>query len=176
MPAPCTVRAAEPVDAWLARRAALISPPSADTPADSDPAPRLTVTTVRRLYPALSGARAATALSDTHVVLSHAVRPTATPSDWPACPIPAPCTVMLADPVAAPLALVIALSDAVSADTAHVTLADRIPDVNVTRLLPASPCPAQHETAVSDAHVVASHADFPMPADMVDAIPPIPAP
>ncbi len=79
----------------------------------------------------------------------------------------APCTVTLADPVAALLALRITLSMPTSRDSPALTLPCLTPALIPTCRLPITPCPTWHRIDVSASHVVRSHAVLPT---LVDAV------
>ena len=73
----------------------------------------------------------------------------------------APCSVTLADPVAAPFPFRITLIVPASSDTPWLKLPYLPPVVSVTRRLPCTPCPVWHRIDVSASHVVRSHAVLP---------------
>ena len=88
----------------------------------------------------------------------------------------APCTVTLADPVAAAFARSITLRPAVSTEYAADTLPSCCPVVTETRKVPFTICDAWHRVDVSDSHVVRSHAVWPILIDSVYVAEPMFAP
>ncbi len=83
-----------------------------------------------------SAALSRTEVSDAQAVRSLADDPIDDAAVYAPRPIPAPCTVTLADPVDAPFVLVSPDTAGLSVDTALVMLPVCTPDVNVTGLLP----------------------------------------
>ena len=157
MPAPCTVTLADPVVAQLPPNSTLTAATaSIEKPCDMLPTrtPADTDTRLLRARPWPTWHR--TDESDSHVVRSQAVPPTDIDNVYPASPRFEPCTVTLADPVAAAFERLKTLSDARSAEKAVVKLPTRNPAVTPTRRLPICPCPPWHRTDVSDSHVVRS--------------------
>jgi hypothetical protein len=102
-----------------------------------------------------------TELSDSQVVRSPAVWPTAEETVYPASPKLAPCTVTLADPVAPLFARLIPLVGEDSDENASEALPTRAPILATNRRLPATPCPKPHRIDVSDSQLVLSHAVCP---------------
>ena len=96
--APYTVALADPVDARFPTLITLSATSSTEYPIVTLPCrvPPLTVT--RKLLPIPSSKRPRTLVSELHVVDSHALPPTFIPTDTHDPPIPAPCSVTLADP------------------------------------------------------------------------------
>ena len=84
----------------------------------------------------------------------------------------APCTVALADPVAALLALRITLSMPTSKDNPPLTLPCLTPALTPTCRLPITPCPIWHRIDVSASHVVRSHAVLPTLVEAVYVVSP----
>ena len=84
----------------------------------------------------------------------------------------APCTVTLADPVAALLALRITLSMPTSKDNTKLTLPCLTPALIPTCRLPITPCPTWHRMDVSASHVVRSHAVLPTLVEAVYVVSP----
>ena len=111
-------------------------------------------------------------VSDSQVDRSQDVRPIAPLAVNAACPMFAPCTVTLADPVAPRFALRITLKLLASNDPPWLKLPYFTPAVNVASRLPITPCPAWHRSDVSASHVVRSHAVRPRLADPVYAVRP----
>ena len=72
-------------------------------------------------------------------------------------PMPAPGTVIDADPVPAPFCRRITLNAPTSTDHPCVLLPPRSPTGITTRCVPRAPCVIPHLTDVSDSHPVASH-------------------
>ncbi len=70
-------------------------------------------------------------------------------------PMPAPCTVIDADPVPAPFCRRITLNAPTSTDHPCVLLPPRSPTVTTTRRVPRAPCVALHLTDVSDTQTAA---------------------
>ncbi len=84
----------------------------------------------------------------------------------------APCTVTLADPVAALFVLRMTLTMPTSKDTTTLTLPYRTPALIPTCRLPSTPCPAWHRIDVSASHVVRSHAVLPTLVEPVYVVSP----
>ena len=76
-------------------------------------------------------------------------------------PRPAPCTVTLADPVAARFVRRATLTIPTIVVNPSVTLPARCPPVSDIRSVPDTPCPHWHRADVSDSHVVLSPPDCP---------------
>ena len=91
-------------------------------------------------------------------------------------PSPDPCSVMLADPVAARFAALTRLTMTTSSEWLTVTVPSRMPTVDTTRRLPAAPWPVWHRTDVSASHAVSSHDVAPVRAPAVKLASPILAP
>jgi hypothetical protein len=87
-------------------------------------------------------------------------------------PTLAPCSVTLADPVAAPLALRMTLSMPASKDNTALTLPYLTPALIPTCRLPITPCPTWHRIDVSASHVVRSHAVWPTLVEAVYVVSP----
>ena len=75
-------------------------------------------------------------MSDSHVVLSHAVDPTRRLPVYVVSPKFDPCTVTLADPVLTRFVGLISLSDRSSTENATVTLPTSCPTLNDIRRVP----------------------------------------
>ena len=88
----------------------------------------------------------------------------------------APCTVTLADPVAAAFALRNTLSMPASNDRPWLTLPYLAPALIPTSRLPIAPCPTWHRTDVSASHVVRSHPVRPTLVAAVYVVDPRPDP
>jgi hypothetical protein len=117
-----------------------------------------------------------TDVSDSHVDRSPLVCPSAPDTLYPAGPMLAPCSVTLADPVTARLALPIALTMLASCDTPALMLPCLTQVLTVSRRVPIAPCPAWHRMDVSASHVVRSHPVLPILADPVCVASPSPDP
>jgi hypothetical protein len=87
-----------------------------------------------------------------------------------------PCTVTLADPVAATFALRNTLSMPASNDRPWLTLPYLAPALIPTSRLPIAPCPTWHRTDVSASHVVRSHPVRPTLVAAVYVVSPRPDP
>ena len=103
-------------------------------------------------------------VSDTHDVRSHPVYPERAPPVAPLSPSPAPCTVMLADPVPAALARRIPLPSALPEEKASLLLPSLLPSDTVSRRLPIPAAAARHVTDVADTHPLCSMAVHPVRA------------
>jgi hypothetical protein len=97
-------------------------------------------------------------VSDSHSVPSHPVRPKRAAPLKLASPIPAPCTVTLADPDTAPFLRFITLPAALSPESISVTLPTACPTLIHALLLPATPWLASPRKDVSDSHTDSSPA------------------
>ena len=115
-------------------------------------------------------------VSDSHSLASHTLPPTLPIDDHPATPRPAPTTVRLADPVAAPFIPRSELDRPLSVDMASVALPCRSPAVIRTALVPPSPAPILQRTDVSDSHSLASHPLPPVRPETDAPATPIPDP
>ena len=113
-----------------------------------------------------------TDVSDSHVDRSHRVCPAPPCAVYVARPMLAPCTVTLADPVAALFVLRMTLSMPTSKDTTTLTLPYRTPALIPTCRLPITPCPTWHRIDVSASHVVRSHAVLPTLVEPVYVVSP----
>ena len=102
-----------------------------------------------------------TDVSDSQAVPSQPVRPDLKLPVWLTCPMPAPCTVIDADPEPARFPRRITLNPAPSTDHPCVTLPPLSPAVITTRRVDPAPCPTRHLTDVSDSQSVPSHPVFP---------------
>ena len=117
-----------------------------------------------------------TDVSESHVDCSLLVCPSVPNTLYPARPMLAPCSVTLADPVTAMLALPIALTMLASCDIPALTLPCLTPMLILSCRVPITPCPAWHRIAVSASHVVRSHPVLPNLVDAVCAPSPSPDP
>ena len=90
--------------------------------------------------------------------------------------MPAPCTVIKADPVPALLPRRATLSPATSTDQPWLMLALRSPTLMTVRRVPPPPCPIRHRTDVSDSQSVDSHEVMPSLLPVVYPTVPILAP
>ena len=140
-PPPCTVILADPVAAVFVRRTALLVSESKEKPWVLLPTV-CDVTDIWRLPITPSPVRHRADVSDSHAVLSHAVRPTRVPTVYVAYPKLNPCTVTLAEPVDAAFRLRTALIRPTSVLYPCERLPDCSPLVITTRRLPLNPCPA----------------------------------
>jgi hypothetical protein len=98
-----------------------------------------------------------TDVSDRQELRSHALCPILKPPQKPASPRPAPCTVTLNDPDAAPFEPFQTLTLPDPNDAPRVMLPAIIPTVIAIFRQSATLPPAWHRVDVSDSHVVASH-------------------
>ena len=121
-----------------------------------DPNPWPAVTDPRLLEKIPCATWHCTPVSAHHPVLSHAVAPNRTATVAPINPKLAPCTVMLADPVAALLPRLSKLIDALSADRADDVLPIIAPAVKTALRLPVTECPILQRTDDPDVHSVRS--------------------
>ena len=101
-------------------------------------------------------------VSDSHVVRSQAVWPVRTTPVYVASPMFVPCTVTLADPVAALFDLLAKLNMASSTETPDVILPTRFPDVSDTRKVPFTIWLAWHRIEVSESQLVLSQVVWPV--------------
>jgi hypothetical protein len=115
-------------------------------------------------------------VSDSHADRSLLVCPSAPTKLYPAWPRLAPCSVTLADPVAAMLALLVALTMLASCDIPALMLPCLAPALIATRRVPITSCPAWHRIDVSASHVVRSHPVSPSLVHPVYAAGPSPDP
>ena len=173
IPAPATLRLADPVAARFIPRTELEPPPSADTALVVLPCRSPAVTLTALVPPSPDPTPHRTDVSDSHPLLSHTLLPVRPETDAPATPIPPPTTVMLADPVAARFALRSPLARVESADIACVALPCRRPTVKAASFVPISPYPTAHRTDVSDSHPLLSHALPPVRPDADDPASPM---
>jgi hypothetical protein len=156
IPAPATLRLADPVAARFILRMELEPPPSADTALVVLPCRSPAVTLTALVPPSPDPIVHRTDVSDSHPLLSHALPPIRPDGDDPASPMLDPATVTLVDPVAATFDLPSELAIPRSADSAEVVLPCRRPAVRLAIRVPASLCPTLHTTDVCDAHSLAS--------------------
>jgi hypothetical protein len=115
-------------------------------------------------------------VSDDQVDRSQTERPAVKNAVNEARPSPDPCSVMLADPVAARFVLPATLTITASSDWLTVTVPSRVPTVDTIRRLPAAPWPVWHRTDVSASHAVSSHDVTPVRAPAVKPACPMLAP
>jgi hypothetical protein len=99
MPAPCTVTDVNPVPAPFCRRITLNAPTSTDHPCVLLPPRSPTVITTHLVPCAPCVTLHLTDVSDTHPVASHPVYPPRARPVRVISPMPAPCTVIDAEPV-----------------------------------------------------------------------------
>ena len=116
MLAPCTVTLADPVEALLVLRMMLMAPTSKDIPPLTLPCLAPTLIPTCRLPITLRPTWHRTDVSASHVVRSHAVRPTPAEAVYVVSPRLDPCTVTLVDPVAARLLRLVTLAMPSSAE------------------------------------------------------------
>ena len=173
---PRTVRLTEPVPCRFAFWTELMMATSDDQRLDVLPARSPDVTANLRDDRSVLGCRPRTVESESHPVDSQLVPDTLMRPLDVHPPRPEPCTVRLADPVEAPLALSLTLTIATSAETLCVTLETRDPTVTPTRRLPPITVPTEHRTALSDSHAVASQDDPCTRIDDVNVARPSPLP
>ena len=134
-PAPTTLIREDPVPAPLRICTPLIDPRSAVSNDDRLPARRPTLSTARKLPPAIDPTRQRADVSAAHHVCSHPVCPDLARPVHPLVPMLAPCIVTILAPV--DLALPAAtLSPATSTDIAAVLLPTLLPTLIHTRKLP----------------------------------------
>ena len=167
---------ADPVTPPFSRRTALCDDKSPEKPRLAVPARRPVVIVMRRLAPNSCASWHRTDDSDSQLVLSQPLSPTAADTHNPESPKLAPCTVTLADPVAPLFTRLIALADEDSDENAIDTLPTRSPTVADTRRLLVLPRPFPHRTAVSDSHRVCSHALCPRRTAPLYPLSPRPSP
>lgn len=154
---PCTVMTDERVDTMLLPLAKLIVALSKEKP--PLPLPTLLAETdIRRLAFAPCPILHRVDVSDAQAVRSHPVSPMRTDAVYVAAPMPAACTVMLAEPVAAAFFLCKKLTRPTTALYPCERLPTRDPIVIKMRALPRCVWPAKHRTEVPAPHVVRSHA------------------
>jgi hypothetical protein len=121
-------------------------------------------------------ARHSTEVSDTQSVSSHSVMPPEAASEYDDWPRLVPWSVTLEDPVSGELEVRTALAASSWAVKASDALLAPSPAVNVMRRLAGDPRPTFADNAVSDAHMVSSHADHPAEAVHVRPLAPRCAP
>lgn len=117
----------------------------------------------------------ATDVSDDHSVCSQTLSPTPAEPDCPPSPSPAPYTVILNDPVAAPLLRRVLLTAALTTDTASLTDPTRIPALTSPARLDLETRAPRQSIFVSDTHCVDSHPVHPKattPQNVESSIPP----
>jgi len=170
--APRKVILAEPVAALLLDSTTLTDTSWTDIKAETEPIRRPTLNICFHELALLCKLRHRSVVPDSQVDRSQDVRPIAPLAVNAACPMFAPCTVTLADPVAPRFALRITLKLLASNDPPWLKLPYLTPAVNVASRLPITPCPAWHRSDVSASHVVRSHAVRPRLADPVYAVRP----
>ena len=156
MLAPFRVMLADPVDARLARRAALAVLGPNENPRDLLPTRKPAVRDARLLPSTPNAAWHRAAVSEIHPVLSHAVCPLFSPTLTLASPTLPPYTVTLIDPEAAELPSPPLLSHPIPKETPRLALDTRAPADTAPRRLPDTPPPAWPLTDESDSHVVRS--------------------
>jgi hypothetical protein len=169
IPAPYTVRLLAPVDTKFTVRAPLILPASTVTASVTLLALSPAVATTRALPVGHPAATQVIDVSDIHVEDSHPVWPALALLQYIAAPIPAPCTVRLADPVPPTFTTCILLIMLTSTEKPMLILPARTPELIDTSLLPPSPWPTRHLVELSDVHSVLSQADRPDLAAVVPA-------
>ena len=176
IPDPKTVTSCDPVPAPFDGISPLRTARSCDKPSLTLPDSKPAETETRRLDTPPSPPRHRTAVSDSHALRSHDVPCVRACPHTSPCPIDAPYTVTLADPVEARFLTFTALAAPPLTEYPAVVLPSRAPALKISRTLLPTPCPAPHRTAVSDAHVVTSLALLPcfIPPDSRE--PPIPDP
>ena len=157
MLAACIVTDADPVPGRFCRGITLSAPTSTDHPCVLLPPRSPTVITTRRVPREPCVALHLTDVSDSHTVTSQPVCP---PPRFIVCdtnPMPAPCTVIDAEPVLAQLTRRITLNAPTSTDHPCVLLPPTSFNVIIILRVPRAPCVTLHLTDVSDTHNVASH-------------------
>ena len=175
-PTPLTVTTVDPVVAVFALHSTLITAGLVENVLLL--LPRLTpLDKIRwRLPGALRPTRHRVDVSDSHELCSHALLPSTTTDVGDHDASPDPCTVTLADPVAAMFMRRIALKLTAPTENPCVMLHTRRPEVTAALLVRAPPPSARHRADESDAHAVASQAVRPSTADAEYHEAPIPAP
>ncbi len=156
---PSTLTKLDPVATKLLRRTLLTRAICADRALVIVPGFAPTLIHTRPLPATPDAPLQTTPLSDTHLVPSQAVlsnlaAPVADPR-----PIPAPCTVTLADPLDPALPALNTLIRPLSEDTPLVRLPTALPDVISTRRLPCAESPARTRTDVSESQPDCSQLD-----------------
>eukprot|EP00961_Rhodomonas_salina_P165959 2236131-Rhodomonas_salina.1 len=172
---PSTVTLVDPVPARFLP-ATTLTAMSTDQLAVTLPAcsPTVITTLLVPLIPSPSLHR--TDVSDSHAVPSQMLYLTPTRNVYPCAPMPAPCTVRLADPVPPLLFPTTTLKVPVSTDQLAVRLPILPPTVTTTCRLPRIPFPNMHRTDVSDTQADSSHIECPNPRDEEYSCVPIPIP
>ena len=138
---PCTVMLPDPVTPAFARRIPLNAPASPENAVLTLPTLIPLVKCMRKLRINPCPPWHRTDVSDSHPVCSHPVLIIRTWPVYPASPTLEPCTVKLADPVAARFILIMLLTALVAIDNPAVTLPPRSPTVIANRWVPIKPCP-----------------------------------
>ena len=159
--APCTVTLADPVAPLFARLIALVGEDSDESATEALPARAPILATARRLPATPCPPAHRIDVSDSQLVLSHAVRPGRIPPLYPPYPRPPPCTVTLDDPVPAAFARLCTLIESRSADMSCVTVPACDPAVIFILVVAPAQLGIRHRVLVSDAHSVDSHPVYP---------------
>lgn len=173
---PCTVTLSDPDDPAFQRLIVLAPTKSPENKPDALPL-RIPELTLTRMLPAPDCAPLhRTPVSDSHVVLSHVDMPIPTLAEYAAIPSPAPYSVTLDDPDAAPFFLEEALTRPNAVENRAVTLPARAPELKTNARVLPTPCPALHTTALSADHVLCSHSVRPARTPPVNPASPAPLP
>ena len=161
MPPPSTCRLADPVRPALRPPTMRIHPEAADTAAVTLPVWRAAVSVALRLAASQWAVRARAAVSDSHVLCSHELRPVLLHAVCAVDPKFCPYTVTSAVPVPPAFDTATALRSVEATERAPLTLPTPRPTVSDSLTLLARPDPARHTTDVSAAHDVDSLEDGP---------------
>ena len=153
--------AADPVAARLPAAHRLKAPAPPDTAMLTLPVRSPAVTRIRLLLAASPAALHSAEVSEYQTDSSQAVRPRPCDCEASSSAIPAPCTVMAADPVDGMLEMLLELAHAASREAPSDRVATISPPVTTIRLVPTVPCARWHLTPVSDIQDVSSHAVCP---------------
>ena len=154
--APCTVTLADPVAPRFARLVALVREDSDENASEALPARPPMLATNSRLPTTPCPPAHRIDVSDSQLVLSHAVWPGRTPPLYPPCPRPPPCTVTLDDPVPAAFTRLCTLIESRSADIGCVTVPTCTSTVTVLRRVPITLLATRDSTLESEIHSVDS--------------------
>jgi hypothetical protein len=150
------VTLSDPVPALFSRRIALTIGASDENPALMLPTRAPTLLVIRRLPVTPCPPEQRSDVSDSHVVSSHPVKYIRAAPVAPTIPTPAPCSVTIADPVAATFALRTTLADIRSIDSVCVTVPACISTVTTFFRVPTRLLATLLLMLVSDTHSVDS--------------------
>lgn len=176
MLAPCNVTLVDPVAAPFPFRITLIMPASSDSPWLKLPYLPPVVRVTCRVPATPCPVWHRTDVSASHVVRSHILLPSLVMPEYDVSPRFDPCTLKLADPVAAQLVRLDKLTMLSSTENPRLKLPPRRPVVMTTRWLPIAMCCSWHRSDVSDSQDVRSDAVTPILVEAVYAASPRLAP